>query len=54
MMKKTSRALISVVWVKQKNLSFYHWYPNRLEKKTTQFHTKYRHIYEAESEVDPR
>ena len=34
MMKKNPRALISVVWVKQKKLSFYHLYPKRLEKKT--------------------
>ena len=34
MMKKNPRALISVVWVKQRNLSFYNWYPIRLEKKT--------------------
>ena len=32
-MKKTPHAVISVVWVKQKKLSFYHLYPKRLEKK---------------------
>ena len=30
--------LSSQVWVKQEKLSFYHWYPNRLQKKRTQFH----------------
>ena len=37
MMKKNPRALISVVWVKQRNLSFYDWYPIRLEKKSSSF-----------------
>ena len=34
LMIKKPRALISIVWVKQEKLSFYHWYPNRLQKKT--------------------
>ena len=38
--EKSARALISVVWVKQEKLSFYHWYPNRLQKKRTQFSKK--------------
>ena len=33
--KKNPHALISVVLVKQRNLSFYNWYPIRLEKKFT-------------------
>ena len=44
LMKKT-RALISVVWVKQKRLSFYHVYPKRLEKENIHNNSYYRYMF---------